>query len=297
MIGGSSKTFNRNDMKKLFLSVLGTLFFAVGMNLFVVSAGLYSGGFLGIGQLIRTFLVEIFGLPLSGIDIAGIVFYMINIPIFVIAWRDMERRFFIYTIICVTAQTVFLTFIPTNIRILGNEPFVAAVIGGAIAGYGVGLTLQEGGSGGGQDVLGLYIMGRNSKFSVGKMALCINLVVYLICAFMYDLKTVIYSVVYVMVSSYVTDRVHAQNVNEKAVIITPEKKAVLSLIREKNRTATIMKGIGGYKNEDTHIIITALSRYEARSVENQIREKGIQAFIIFSDVNRIYGNYEKHLES
>lgn len=282
-------------MKKLFLSVLGTLFFAVGMNLFIVPVGLYSGGFLGIGQLIRTLLVDIIGLPIQGIDIAGIVFYLINIPIFILSWKDMSRRFFLYTIICVSMQTLFLTFIPTNISILGNEPFTCAIIGGLIAGYGVGLTLQEGGSGGGQDVLGLYLMRKNNKFSVGKLALCINLFVYTVCALMYDIQIVIYSLVYVVVSSYVTDRVHSQNVNVKATIVTKERDNLLKMIQRKNRSATILKGEGAYLHQDTDVILTALSKYEARALENEIRDQNLDAFIIYSDINHIYGKYEKHL--
>mgnify|MGYP003484142823 CR=1 FL=1 len=48
-------------IKKLSIAVFGTFLFAAGMNLFVVSANLYSGGFLGIGQIIRTFLIDIIG--------------------------------------------------------------------------------------------------------------------------------------------------------------------------------------------------------------------------------------------
>ena len=69
------------EIKKLCIAVFGTFLFAAGMNLFVVSANLYSGGFLGIGQIIRTLLVDVIGLPISGIDIAGIVFYMIMMAV------------------------------------------------------------------------------------------------------------------------------------------------------------------------------------------------------------------------
>lgn len=283
------------EIKKLSIAVFGTFLFAAGMNLFVVSANLYSGGFLGIGQIIRTFLVDIIGLPISGIDIAGIVFYMINIPIFVVAYRELGKKFFIVTIICVTMQTLFLTFIPTDIKIMGEEPFISAIIGGVIAGYGVGITLREGGSGGGQDVLGLYLMKKNNKLSVGRIAIMINVCVYTICALMYDLKTVIYSLVYVLVSSYVTDRVHLQNVNVQAMIVSKELDKIVELIKKSDRTATAISGRGCYLGETTDVIITILSKYEARILEDEIKENGIDAFIVISDVSHVYGKYDKHL--
>lgn len=283
------------EIKKLSIAVFGTFLFAAGMNLFVVSANLYSGGFLGIGQIIRTFLVDIIGLPISGIDIAGIVFYMINIPILVVAYRELGKKFFIVTIICVTMQTLFLTFIPTDIKIMGEEPFISAIIGGVIAGYGVGITLREGGSGGGQDVLGLYLMKKNNKLSVGRIAIMINVCVYTICALMYDLKTVIYSLVYVLVSSYVTDRVHLQNVNVQAMIVTKELDKIVELIKKSDRTATAISGRGCYLGETTDVIITILSKYEARILEDEIKGNGIDAFIVISDVSHVYGKYDKHL--
>lgn len=283
------------EIKKLSIAVFGTFLFAAGMNLFVVSANLYSGGLLGIGQIIRTFLVDIIGLPISGIDIAGIVFYMINIPIFVVAYRELGKKFFIVTIICVTMQTLFLTFIPTDIKIMGEEPFISAIIGGVIAGYGVGITLREGGSGGGQDVLGLYLMKKNNKLSVGRIAIMINVCVYTICALMYDLKTVIYSLVYVLVSSYVTDRVHLQNVNVQAMIVSKELDKIVELIKKSDRTATAISGRGCYLGETTDVIITILSKYEARILEDEIKGNGIDAFIVISDVSHVYGKYDKHL--
>lgn len=283
------------EIKKLCIAVFGTFLFAAGMNLFVVSANLYSGGFLGIGQIIRTLLIDIIGLPISGIDIAGIVFYMINIPIFIVAYRELGKRFFFVTMICVTMQTIFLTFIPTDIKILGNEPFISAIIGGVIAGYGVGITLREGGSGGGQDVLGLYLMKKDNKLSVGKIAILINVCVYTICALMYDLKTVIYSLVYVLVSSFVTDRIHLQNVNVQATIVSKDIDKIVELIKKYHRTATAVEGQGCYLGEATNMIITVLSKYEARLLENAIKENCIDAFIIISDVSHVYGRYDKHL--
>ncbi len=46
---------------KLFLGLMGVVIYCLGMNLFIVPIGLYSGGFVGIGQIIRTVLVNILG--------------------------------------------------------------------------------------------------------------------------------------------------------------------------------------------------------------------------------------------
>ena len=56
------------------------LLYSLGINLFVVPAGLYTGGIMGFAQLLRTLFLYLTGLELK-IDIAGIINYAINLPI------------------------------------------------------------------------------------------------------------------------------------------------------------------------------------------------------------------------
>ena len=49
---------NRYEIRRTLTAVFGTAIFAAGVNLFTVPIGLYSGGFVGISQIIRTVLVE-----------------------------------------------------------------------------------------------------------------------------------------------------------------------------------------------------------------------------------------------
>ena len=59
--------------KRLIYAIAGTIVYAIGMNIFIVPLGLYSGGFMGIGQLIRTFFVSFLHLNVGSLDIAGIL--------------------------------------------------------------------------------------------------------------------------------------------------------------------------------------------------------------------------------
>ena len=70
------------ETRRLFVAVAGTALYAVGMNLFVVPHGLYTGGVMGICQVIRTLLMRYTSLPLQNFDISGIIYYIVNIPLF-----------------------------------------------------------------------------------------------------------------------------------------------------------------------------------------------------------------------
>lgn len=93
------------ETRRLFVAVAGTALYAVGMNLFVVPHGLYTGGVMGICQVIRTLLMRYTSLPLQNFDISGIIYYIVNIPLFFIAMKKLGKVFFTKTLVCVTAMS------------------------------------------------------------------------------------------------------------------------------------------------------------------------------------------------
>ena len=100
--------------KKIMMCVVAAFLYAVGMNLFIVPTGLYSGGVMGISQVIRTVLTEYLHLNFNNFDIAGVIYYIINIPIFLLAFARLGRKFFAKTLIMVTSMTLFLSVIPVS---------------------------------------------------------------------------------------------------------------------------------------------------------------------------------------
>ena len=94
------------------VAVVGMLVFSAGINLFIVPANLYNGGVLGISQVIRTVLVRYFHLASGTTDIAGIINMLLNIPLFVLAYVFVGKKFFFRTLVCVVSQTLFLSLIP-----------------------------------------------------------------------------------------------------------------------------------------------------------------------------------------
>ena len=69
------------ESKRVLGSIVGAFFYALGVNMFVVPAGIYTGGLMGVSQILRTILVDFINLPLGGFDFAGILFYAFNIPL------------------------------------------------------------------------------------------------------------------------------------------------------------------------------------------------------------------------
>ena len=96
------KSTMRYGWSRLALAVLGSLIYALGINLFVTPLGLYTGGLMGICQLLRTLILSALHVSSLPFDLAGVVFYAINVPLLAIAWRFMGPIFFRNTVICAT---------------------------------------------------------------------------------------------------------------------------------------------------------------------------------------------------
>ena len=208
------------------LIAAGSFLFAFGLNLFIVPLNLYSGGIIGIAQIIRTFLMETAGLSLpQGLDIAGILNFLLNIPLFLLAYRSISRSFFYKTLFSVFLQTLFFTVLTIPASPIITDTMASCLIGGILCGVGIGLTLRSGGCGGGIDILGVYFSRKKADFSVGKLGIIINAAVFGLCALLFELPVAIYSVLYAVIMAQAMDKVHYQNINMTVMIL--DRKSVV----------------------------------------------------------------------
>lgn len=287
--------FSKEESKKIFGAVLGTFIYSVGVNLFIVPANLYTSGVLGICQVIRTILVNYMNLPSYDFDIAGIIYYLINIPILLVAMVKIGRKFLIKTLIAVTSMTFFLAVIP--IVTVVQDRITSCVVGGIIAGAGVGVTLWMGCTLGGVDALAMLITRRKKDFSVGKINLILNAFLYGTCLFLFDIEIVIYSLVFVAVYSIAMDKVHIQNINVEVKIITKvdTENIEREVFEEMGRGLTKWISQGAYTGEESHVLFILLSKYEVHQLKTIVHKYDPNAFIAINEGVFVDGNYLKKL--
>ncbi|MDO4333286.1 MAG: YitT family protein [Eubacteriales bacterium] len=296
------RTISRKQLtgegKRLGVALGGALVYSAGVNLFIVPAGLYSGGMMGAAQVIRTLLVNYLHLPLHNFDIAGLIYYAVNIPVMLLAMKDIGKQFFAKTVICVTATTVFLSVIPVpSAPLLPDDILANSVIGAIACGFGMGVALRNGGSLGGMDIVGMLLIKWKQNISVGRVNLIANAVLYGICLFLFDVSTVIYSLIYAAVSSASVDRVHSQNINVQVQIITKKDDRELEgeIFRELNRGITRLDSTGAYTNEKSNMLFILISKYEVARLKQIVLKYDPQAFIVMNEGVTVVGHYLKKL--
>lgn len=289
------KEFLVYEGKRTLMSIFGAFLYAAGINLFVVPAGLYTGGLMGICQVIRTVLVELLHLNFQSFDIAGVIYYIINVPVFIIAFTRIGRKFFVKTVATVTAITLFMSMLP--VIMIVEDAMAACIVGGIISGAGVGIMLRMGASGGGMDVVGVLLTKWKRDFSVGKVNLLVNLVLYGSCLFLFDVEVVIYSIIYAAVYSLAMDKMHTQNINVEVNVITKADTTALEkeVFEELGRGITKWTSMGAYTYEKSHILYIMLSKYEVNQLKGIIHKYDPNAFIVVNEGVTVDGNYLKKL--
>lgn len=276
--------------------LLGVLIFTLGVNLFIVPNNLYTGGILGVAQLIRTAIISVTKIN-TNIDISSIVYYLINIPLFIVSYKKLSKAFFSRTLLTVTISSILLAIIPIPDKPLMQSMLANSLVGGILSGIGIGMVLSTGSSTGGIDIIGIALSKGNSKITVGGIGLAFNVLIYGICGYLYGIEIMLYSIIYSVFESILTDRNHMQNINSQAFVFTKKNpdEIIKFINNDLNRGATYWKAVGGYTNSTTYIICAVLSKYERMRLERHIRDYDDDAFIVGNDGVIVKGEFDKYL--
>lgn len=287
----------RSRWGRLGMAILGAAIYSVGINLFVVPAGLITGGMVGLCQLIRSAILGVLGIHNLSFDLSGIIYYILNIPLFLIAYRSLGHAFFRNTLVCATAYTVFLSIVPIPSAPIVEDTITSCLLGGVISGVGTGIALTSGCCGGGLDIIGLYMSKKGAKVTVGQFSMLFNLTIFVLCWVMYDATTMIYSVLNNIFHGIALDRAHRQSVTVQVLIFTKLDSPELDeyIINNLHRGVTRWEGKGVYTGADTHILCACMNKYEIEDLREALRRIDPKAFFIVQEGVHVSGNFNRRL--
>ena len=286
----------QNRWARVGLGVIATLIYAAGVNLFIVPVGLYSGGVVGLSQILRTLLAQSVTLP-AGMDVAGVLYFLLNVPVLLLAWRELGRSFLLRTLVCVGSSSLFLSLIRSPSAPPLEDRLACCLVGGMLCGFALGLALTCGCSTGGLDVIGLCLSKRGSSFTVGRFSMSFNVLLYAACALLFDIQTAIYSVIYTVFCSLFIDRGHQQNISVQVLIFTKDEDPRLpaNIMQRLGRGVTYWDGKGAYTGSDLRVLCVCVSKFEVAELRETVRELDPRAFFIVQEGVRIGGNFAKKI--
>lgn len=289
-----------NNQKELFTQIihtsLGSLIYAVGLNILITPLGLYNGGFMGIAQLIRTFLIYAVHIPIpSGVDLAGVLYFILNVPLFYLGYKVMGKAFALKSLFGVGIISLCLVLVRVPQLPIIEDYLTACIIGGIIAGFGSGIILRARSTAGGPDIIGVCCAKKYPNLSVGKVNIILNIFVYSICLVLYNVEIAVYSLIFATVFSLTVDKVHIQNINTSVMIFTKKTGISRAIMEQTGRGVTNWDGEGAYTNKTSYILLVVISKYEVSQIKHIVRSIDPNAFMIFTEGCSVEGNFEKRL--
>ena len=284
----------KHMLYRVALVIGGNLLFAVGINRIITPMNLYSSGFTGISMLLRMLIVDVLNIPEpAGISYLGIIYWIVNMPLFYLAYKSLGKEFCITTAVSIGIASACMSLVPVAKTPVFDDYLTAVLVGGIISGTGAGLVLKGGTSGGGQDIIGVAMSKTHPNFSVGKISIAINTVVYGVCFFLFDIQTVVYSMIFAVLNGLALDYQHTQNINVQVMIFTKKEGITNKVINEVKRGLTYWNGAGGYTDEDTYILMTMVTKYELPRLIEIVKSIDPDAFVMVNEGTKIYGRFEK----
>lgn len=273
--------------KKFVVVLVGALLNGIAMNLFLIPANVYASGFTGAAQLISSILGEFAPFQLS----TGILLFILNVPVTILAWKRVGKSFTIYSFLSVILMSFFLEVIP--IVHVSKDILLNAVFGGVIAAVGVGITLKWGASTGGMDIVAM-ILSRMQDRPVGTYFFTLNSIIIISAGFLYGWEKALYTLVTLYVSTRVIDAIHTRHEKLTAMIVTKKAGELKSAIHSRLvRGITTVPAKGAFTNEEKDMMFIVITRYELFDLERIIRDVDPQAFTNIVETTGIFGFFRR----
>ena len=271
---------------KFSVAVIYALLASIALNLFWRPGNIYASGVTGMSQIIATVLHHV---GVEEVSIGGI-YFLINVPLFLLAWFKIGSKFTIFTFITVTLTTVAMELVP--VTPLSTDPIICAIFGGVINGCGIGLALKNGISSGGIDIITITLRKLTGR-SVGFFAIIINGFIVLTAGFLFGWPFALYSVLSIFVSGRVTDAVFTKQKKMQVMIVTKQPQVVIKALQERlRRGITIINDAeGAFDHSQKTILFTVITGYEVYDLEHVMIQADPHAFVSISSNVKILGNF------
>ena len=260
---------------------IGTLIMAIGIEQFLLPNQLSTGGFSGIGTVIYYTM---------GISV-GTTMLVLNIPLFIIAYFKVGKKFFINAVIGTFLLSYFLNIFQ-NIDSVTDDRVLACLYGSVIVGIGTAIVLKANGSTGGTELLANVIRIYKPQMKTGTLMIIFDtLIVIANTIFFREIEVALYSALAIYIMGKILD-IFFEGIDfaKMLLIISPKWEQISDAInKELKRGSTALYGKGMYKKQEKNILLCVMSRAEIREARKIIEDIDSSAFIIITNAREVFG--------
>ncbi len=276
------------------LITLGIFMYTFAWSAFLIPSQIIGGGVSGVSSIIYF---------LSGESIpVGVMNLIINAVLVLIALKILGAKFGLNTIYGILVSSGFFILLQQVIEIQNLlditkfDPFMCAIIGGGLAGAGIGLAFSMGGNSGGTDIIAL-IVNKYYNISPGKVIMYLDIVI-IGCSFFVSgsIENVVYGYVQMGVMTYALDLViDGSKQSYQIMVFSQYTKDIADRIgNEVGRGVTLLDGWGWFSKSNQKVLLVIARKVDKQIIMEIIQSSDPKAFISVAKVHGVYGkNFDK----
>lgn len=272
---------------------IGLVIFSIGYTCFMLPYQIMSGGVAGISALIYY---------ATGFH-ASYSFFLINVGLILMAWYTLGWRFCVRTIIATVVVSFIIDYVQAILtevgpdgeehlmHLVGDQVFMACVIGGMIEGLGLAIVFLAGGSTGGTDIVALTV-NKYRDISLGRSMLFVDILVVSLSYLIFrDIERLVACFMTLFISINVIDYVvNGARQSVQFTIISNKHSEIAQAVSDKvDRGVTILHGEGWYSKEERRVLLIMAKKQESRIIFQLIRIIDPKAFVTMSNVEGVFG--------
>ena len=269
-------------LKSLPMVALGNAVMAAAIVLFILPAGLITGGTAGLGIIMQ---------HLTGMSLP--VFSAIfNVTMFLLGLVCLGKTFAATTLVSTVLSPVMLAVMQYIVGdlVICEDVLLCVLFGGILVGVAIAMVVRAGSSTGGMDIPPLLLQ-KFAGIPVSKSLYAFDLFIIAGQTVLVAPDMLLYGVLMVLVYTVVIDKLMAQgDAQIQLQIVSEESDAIRrAILQDVDRGVTLLHGQTGYFQQETDVLFTIISPRERHRTEQLIRRIDPHAFIIISHVTRVSG--------
>ena len=267
---------------KYLMIIVGSALFAAGFQFFLYPNSIIVGGVSGIAMIINLLTK----LPV------GLLTIVLNIPLFIIAWRYFGTDFIVGSLVGMLLSSVFVDLFALLSISPTNDMLLACIIGGAVKGLGLGIIYYAGATTGGTDIIAKFIRLRFPYLNFGTVVLITDCFIIVAFAAIFNkVESAMYAVITMFVVSKVVDLVLYGIDNSSVCYIISEKsdQLVTDITDRLHRGVTILEGEGAYSHKNKQVLLCVVKRTQIADIRKMIKSIDENAFFIITDAKNVFG--------
>ncbi len=275
-------------MKKKYIldlgaDILGSFLLGAGIYSFAEKVNIAPGGASGIGIMLK----YLCGFPV------GLIVLLLNIPLVIIAYKNIGKRFTKRTIRTILLNSVILDAIvsPYFPQYQGDR-MLGAVFGGVCMGTGLGIILLRGSTTGGSDIISCLVEKKYPHIQVGKALMMIDSLILLSSMLVFkNIESALFGIVALFCQTKIIDSIVYGVEKGRQILIISEKNETIAkrIIEERRRGATFLVAKGAYLKKNTSVLMCVIRNWEYHYIKEIVMSEDANAFIIVSEAERIVG--------